>query len=76
LIGGDLAKKDFPSFSLAKEKKFLERGLEGGSLFCTTHQLELGFGFDLAIGLGKHLRFGVEFWQRGGVRLRRKKCCT
>jgi hypothetical protein len=55
LIGGDLAKKDFPSFSWAKERKLLERGLEGGSLFCITHQLELGFGFALAIGLGKHL---------------------
>jgi hypothetical protein len=55
LIGGDLAKKGFPSFSLANERKLLERGLEGSSFFCMTHQLELGFGFALAIGLGRDL---------------------
>jgi hypothetical protein len=72
LIGGDLANKDFPSFSLAKERKLLERGVEGGSLFCTTHCIELGFGFALVISLGRDLQFGMEFWQRQGVRLRRK----
>lgn len=76
MIRGDLAKKDFPSFSLAKERKLFGSGLEGGSLFYTTHRLELGFGFALTIGLGRDSRFGVEFWQREGVRLRRKECCT
>jgi len=71
-----LGKEGFPFIFIGQGKEALGKGLEGGSLFCTTHQLELGFGFALAIGLGKHLQFGVEFWQRGGVRLKRKKCCT
>ncbi len=67
MVGGDLAKKDFPSSSLAKARKLLERGLEKGSFSYTMHELELGFVFYLALGFGK----GLMIWR--GV-LARRRC--
>jgi hypothetical protein len=59
-----LAKKDFPSSSLAKERKLSERGLERGSFSYTTYQLELRIFLFLLLFFGKGLLSWIRVWAR------------